>query len=545
MEILNQLGELFLAAVPTVIIVFLFYLFMRWSFFTPMERVLSERRKRAEGARTEAEASRVAAHEKLRSYNETVKKARTEIFAEQESQRRRTLEERQATINTARAAAQSALQEAKKGIAADVQGGARGARAVQGQLWRTKLPKPFLREALPGPAIPRAGGRDEIPPCASSRSLQALLLIFFFTALPVLAAEGAEPDPADSTTGLIFRWLNFLIVFGGIGYLIAKHGGAFFRGNAKEIAASIVEATAAKAEADRELHEVEVKVARLDQDVAEMRAEARRNWAAESERLYASGQAEIEKITQAARAELAASERAAQQQVREIAASLAVERAAALVSSRMNAEIRAQNVPVISQRTRKGRELKALAERYAGALVDVALANKQADQVKRELAEFAALVRESPELHSFLSNPSIARAAKHAAIEAIVARMGASRTLRNYLFVIVDQRRAGMLIEIEQAFSRLLDARQGITQATVTSATELTAQERAELGAALAKLTGEKVQAQVHDGCGPDRRRRRANRFDDLRRLGTHATRTHARPDDFGIGAGNGFDQSG
>ena len=169
-----------------------------------------------------------------------------------------------------------------------------------------------------------------------------LLLIFFFMALPVLAAEGAEPDPADSTAGLIFRWLNFLIVFGGIAYLIAKHGGAFFRGNAKEIAASIVEATAVKAEADRELREVEVKVARLDKDVAEMREEAQRNWAAESERLRAAGVTEIEKINLAARAELAASERAAQQQVREIAASMAVERAAALVSSMMNTEIRAR-----------------------------------------------------------------------------------------------------------------------------------------------------------------------------------------------------------
>jgi F0F1-type ATP synthase membrane subunit b/b' len=119
-EIVNQLGELFLAAVPTVIIVFLFYLFMRWSFFKPMERVLSERHKRAEGARIEAEASRVAAHEKQRNYNETVKKARAEIFAEQESQRRRTLDERQVTITAARATAQTALQEAKKGIAEDV-----------------------------------------------------------------------------------------------------------------------------------------------------------------------------------------------------------------------------------------------------------------------------------------------------------------------------------------------------------------------------------------------------------------------------------------
>jgi F-type H+-transporting ATPase subunit b len=119
-EIVNQLGELFLAAVPTVIIVFLFYFFMRWSFFKPMERVLSERHKRAEGAKVEAEASRAAAHDKQRLYSDTVKKARNEVFAEQESQRRRTLDERQATINTARTAAQTALQEAKKEIAAEV-----------------------------------------------------------------------------------------------------------------------------------------------------------------------------------------------------------------------------------------------------------------------------------------------------------------------------------------------------------------------------------------------------------------------------------------
>ena len=131
MEIVNQLGELFLAAVPTVIIVFLFYLFMRWSFFKPMERVLTERHKRAEGAKVEAEASLTVAHEKQRFYNDTVKKARTEVFAEQESQRRRTLDERQATINNARATAQTALQEAKKEIAAEV-------KAARAELERSK-----------------------------------------------------------------------------------------------------------------------------------------------------------------------------------------------------------------------------------------------------------------------------------------------------------------------------------------------------------------------------------------------------------------------
>ena len=121
MEIFNQLGDLFLAAVPTVIIVFLFYFFLRWSFFLPIERVLEERHKRAEGARAEAEATVTAAQEKHRSYTEALKKARAEVFTEQEGERRRALDERQAKINQARTAAQAALQEAKKGIAAEVQ----------------------------------------------------------------------------------------------------------------------------------------------------------------------------------------------------------------------------------------------------------------------------------------------------------------------------------------------------------------------------------------------------------------------------------------
>jgi F0F1-type ATP synthase membrane subunit b/b' len=120
-EILNQLGDLFLAAVPTVILVFLFYLFLRWSFFAPIERVLSERHKRAAGARQEAEASRVAVQEKLRTYNEALRKVRGEIFVEQEAARRQVLDERQAAVSAARSAAQQELQVAKKALAAEVE----------------------------------------------------------------------------------------------------------------------------------------------------------------------------------------------------------------------------------------------------------------------------------------------------------------------------------------------------------------------------------------------------------------------------------------
>jgi F-type H+-transporting ATPase subunit b len=118
--ILNQLGDLFLSAVPTVIIVVLFYFFMRWSFFGPIQRVLEERHKRAEGARQEAEKSRVLVQEKLRAYNEVLRKARVEIFAEQDTVRRRALEERQALVSAARTDAQHELQAAKQLLADEV-----------------------------------------------------------------------------------------------------------------------------------------------------------------------------------------------------------------------------------------------------------------------------------------------------------------------------------------------------------------------------------------------------------------------------------------
>jgi F0F1-type ATP synthase membrane subunit b/b' len=168
------------------------------------------------------------------------------------------------------------------------------------------------------------------------------LLNFFLTSIPTLAAEASEQNPADSPVGIIFRWLNFALVFGGIAYLIAKHGGAFFRGNAKAIASSIHEATADKAEADRELSEVNSKISRLDQEVSELREAARQGGLAEAERLRVSGRAEIEKIRQAAHGELDASERAAQHQLREMAASMAVEGAGVLIESRMNQGVRAK-----------------------------------------------------------------------------------------------------------------------------------------------------------------------------------------------------------
>jgi F0F1-type ATP synthase membrane subunit b/b' len=155
------------------------------------------------------------------------------------------------------------------------------------------------------------------------------------------AEDSGSPDPADSTVGLVFRWLNFLLVFGGLAYVMARYGGAYFRGRAKTITASIQEATSEKAAAEQELREVSEKVASLDQEIVQMRSAASTESAAEAERVAESGRREIIRIEQASRAEIRAAERAARLQLKSLAAGMAVDRASALVRSRMDAKRRA------------------------------------------------------------------------------------------------------------------------------------------------------------------------------------------------------------
>ena len=120
MEILKQLGDLFLAATPTAIIVFLFYLFLRWSFFNPISRVVAERGKRIEGARHEAQELRKNAQEKTRAYQDALRKARAELFRQQEATRRAALDERSAALQQARLRANEEIQAAKRRIGAEI-----------------------------------------------------------------------------------------------------------------------------------------------------------------------------------------------------------------------------------------------------------------------------------------------------------------------------------------------------------------------------------------------------------------------------------------
>src|SRR5437899_12066731 len=100
--IVHQLGELFLQAVPTALIILLFYFILRAVFFRPLLAIMAERNARTVGAQKAAEAAQAAAAQKIKQYQEALRQARGQVYAEQEAARKKLLDERAAQIREAR-----------------------------------------------------------------------------------------------------------------------------------------------------------------------------------------------------------------------------------------------------------------------------------------------------------------------------------------------------------------------------------------------------------------------------------------------------------
>ena len=129
--------------------------------------------------------------------------------------------------------------------------------------------------------------------------------------------------------------------------------------------------------------------------------------------------------------------------------------------------------------------MKSASLQYANALADIALAQNAAEPVSRQLADFGAVYAESAELRNFLASPAVDRAAKHGVVEKLIARLDASQILRNFLFVVTDHQRTHVLPEIITAFQEVVRRRQGITEAEIRSAVELSSAQKAEFAQAI------------------------------------------------------------
>jgi len=147
------------------------------------------------------------------------------------------------------------------------------------------------------------------------------------------AEEGGSST--EQPVGTVFKWIHFVILAVVLVYVAREYGRPYFRRTADVISAAIAKAAAAKGEAERRLKEAAVKIASLEQEVTQFRAQAQKEAAAELERLRTMTKIDAEKISLAAKAEIEAAERAARVELKALAARLAVDRAESLVAEQM------------------------------------------------------------------------------------------------------------------------------------------------------------------------------------------------------------------
>jgi F-type H+-transporting ATPase subunit b len=160
------------------------------------------------------------------------------------------------------------------------------------------------------------------------------LLTVLFLAVGAQAAEETA-NAAHEHSVEIFKWINFAIVAALLGWVFLKLTPPIFRKRAETISSAITKATAAKTEADRRLKDAESRLARLQQEVAELRASAQREDVGEAERIRNVTQNDVQKIGLAAKAEIEAAERAARLELKALAANLAVDQAESLLAKQL------------------------------------------------------------------------------------------------------------------------------------------------------------------------------------------------------------------
>jgi F-type H+-transporting ATPase subunit b len=154
-DLVHQLGELFLRAVPVAVIVLLFYVIMRSIFFRPLLKVMAERDARTVGAQKAAEAAQAAAAEKVRQYEEALRQARAKVYAEQEADRRKLMDERAATLKGARGKADAEVTAAKERVAGEFAGAKKEIEGVTAQ-----LAAEIARRVLQSPPAPGTPTRE-------------------------------------------------------------------------------------------------------------------------------------------------------------------------------------------------------------------------------------------------------------------------------------------------------------------------------------------------------------------------------------------------
>ncbi|HEY6872007.1 MAG TPA: ATP synthase F1 subunit delta [Geobacteraceae bacterium] len=139
----------------------------------------------------------------------------------------------------------------------------------------------------------------------------------------------------------------------------------------------------------------------------------------------------------------------------------------------------------------------AIARRYAKALVQLGAEEGAVERFNAELAAFNATLADNPALNAIFMSPAYGIEAKRGILKDLIDRLGLSGTGANFLQLLLDKSRLGLLAEIAESYSAFADELSGVIRPTLASGLPLAEGQVDEIRAALEKSTGKKVVLKV------------------------------------------------
>ena len=131
---------------------------------------------------------------------------------------------------------------------------------------------------------------------------------------------------------------------------------------------------------------------------------------------------------------------------------------------------------------------------YGRAMADVAVDRSlDASRVSSELESIGSLLGQSSDLRTVWDSPSVASDQKLGLLDALAKKLGISREVRNFVAVLISNRRINAYSEIAKNAIEQINERLGIADAEIVSVRELGAEERRRLEDQVAKVTGKKL----------------------------------------------------
>ncbi len=161
---------------------------------------------------------------------------------------------------------------------------------------------------------------------------------------PALALAAEQGGIWHNTT--LWRVINLLIFVIILVYILRNkiRIGQVFDDRAARIAKELEQAKRDKQEAQERLAELEARLGRLDQEIAEIRAQAERDSAREAQRIRQQAAGDVEKIAQTAQREIEGAMKAAKSELRAFVADQSVALAEGIIRREIRPEDNAKMV---------------------------------------------------------------------------------------------------------------------------------------------------------------------------------------------------------